>query len=121
VSRSGEGREGRAPSEGGVGWDWNALRRVWIEEGFQDEDFWRQTASSYSLAMEARANVRKRETERDLFIAWHTEAFAREKRLKPLAKYLSPSSQAGQSPKEMLSILKQFREKGANMNIRRVE
>lgn len=48
--------------------------------------------------------------------AWHAEAFARQKRLKPLAKYLSVQPRA-QSASEMLGALREMQARGAPMTI----
>lgn len=55
-----------------------------------------------------------------MFQAWQAERFARETRLKPMAKYLGElKPQRAQTPKEMLAGLKDLQNRGAPMNIRK--
>ncbi len=71
--------------------------------------------------MEGRSLAAVRRYEASLAQAWHTEAFAREKRLKPLAKYLSSNkAKPAQGPTEMLATLREIQSRGAPMTIRKV-
>jgi hypothetical protein len=57
-----------------------------------------------------------------MFGAWQAERFAREKRLKPLAKYLPElRPRHGQMPSEMLAALRALQSAGAPMTITRVD
>jgi len=72
--------------------------------------------------MEGRALAAKSRYDLALFAAWHGEAFAREKRLKPLGKYMAsgqPKRQQGAS--EMLAAMRELNARGAPMTIRKVE
>lgn len=70
--------------------------------------------------MEGRARAAVRRYEGDIALAWHTEAFAREKRLKPLAKYLSATKgKPAQGPAEMLATLRELKARGVAMKIRK--
>lgn len=80
-------REGRKPSQKGAGWDWSVLQRAWIAEGFDPDAFWHQTERSFVIAMEGRKDARQRATDDSLFLAWHIEAFARQKRLRTFKHY----------------------------------
>jgi hypothetical protein len=72
--------------------------------------------------LEGRNHAAKRQHDMLIGQAWHTEAFAREKRLKPLAKYLSASQpRSAQGSAEMLATLREIQARGAVMNIRKVE
>jgi hypothetical protein len=71
--------------------------------------------------MEGRARAAKREAEAMLSQAWHTEAFARQKHLKPLDKILAKRKpRRVQSPEEMLAILMQCQAGGAPLTIREI-
>jgi protoporphyrinogen oxidase len=72
--------------------------------------------------MEGRAHAATNAFELSMSQAWHTEAFAREKRLKSLGKYLAASKpQQPQAGAEMLATLREIKARGAPMTIRRVE
>lgn len=71
--------------------------------------------------MEGAGLAANQQTDLALFHAWHAEAFAREKRLKPLGKYLSSNRpKKSQSAAEMLATLQEFADRGAKMKIKRV-
>lgn len=70
--------------------------------------------------MEGAGLAAERAADRALFQAWHAEAFAREKRLKPLARYLSSGKPQKQGPAEMLATLREYKARGAAMEIKRV-
>ena len=111
------------PSEGGIGWDWDRLLRLWIEEGFPPETFWDQTERSFAAALEARIETRRLERERDLLNAYNMaslcgHAFAG--KLKPFGHYARSGGKAPQTPKQMLTALKAIKASGAAMAIRRV-
>lgn len=72
--------------------------------------------------MEGRARAAQTRYDQALSQAWHTEAFAREKRLKPLGKYLSASKPKNpQDSAEMLAALRELQARGAPMTIIRKE
>lgn len=53
--------------------------------------------------------------------AWHTEAFARQKRLKPLDKLLSAKpKRTRQTPDEMFAVLQQYMTGGAPLSLREI-
>lgn len=71
--------------------------------------------------MEGAGRAADRRVDLALFQAWHGEAFAREKRLKSLSKYRAQTGpQKGQSPAQLLGALREFKARGAKMEIRRV-
>lgn len=73
--------------------------------------------------MEGAALAAKRQHEGELVLAWHTAAFgaaAQAGKLKRLTHYLPKKPQREQTPEEMLAVLREFKARGANMNIRRV-
>ena len=69
--------------------------------------------------MEGAGLAAERQAEMALFQAWHGEAFAREKRLKPLSKYIKSGARK-QSPEELLAAFRDFQARGAKMEIRHV-
>lgn len=84
--------------------------------------FWRQTPRTFAIIMEGRARAAQHRYEMVLSQAWHTEAFARQKKLKPLEKYLTAAEpQKSQTPAEMLATLRELKERGAPMTFTRVE
>ena len=69
--------------------------------------------------MEGRARAAKREADASLSLAWHIEAFARQKRLKPLRELLGIKPKP-QSPDEMLAVFRQIAGKGVPMNFKQI-
>lgn len=69
--------------------------------------------------MEGRSRAAKRESDAMLSQAWHTEAFARQKKLKPLRELLGIKPKA-QTPDEMLAVFQQFASRGVPMNIKKL-
>jgi hypothetical protein len=71
--------------------------------------------------MEGAARRQKREFDLAIIQAWHTEAFARAKRLKKLSEYLADKpKRRAQTPDEMFAALQQLKAAGAPMNIRQI-
>ena len=91
----------------------------WAAAGLAPDSFWRQTPRSFAAIMEGRARAAKRNFELALSQAWHTEAFAREKRLKKLAEYLEGPPKA-RTADEILDAFLMFQALGAPMTIREV-
>lgn len=73
--------------------------------------------------MEGRARAATREFEGRLSQAWHTEAFAREKKLRPLGKYLNTAEKQDTSrgAGALLATLREMKERGVPMTIRRLD
>lgn len=74
-------------------------------------DFWRSTPRVIDAVLRGRTEAAKADDDRALALAWHIEAFARTKRLKPLPQYLSgpkrPASPARpQSSAEVLAVMR---------------
>lgn len=69
--------------------------------------------------MEGCALAAKRKSDAMLSHAWHVEAFARQKRLKPLREILGIKSKP-QTPDEMLSVFQAIQARGAPMNIKKL-
>jgi hypothetical protein len=61
----------------------------------------------------------KRQSDAMLSQAWHTEAFARTKRLKPLRELLDIKTKA-QTTDEMLAVFKAIAGRGVPMNFRQI-
>lgn len=59
----------------------------------------------------------KRQVERDVALAWHVEAFAREKRLKKLDQYLTKPNHRTAN---LLGALRAMKRKGVGMTIERI-
>lgn len=74
----------------------------------------------FIVIMEGRARAANRRLEEHLYGAWHSEAFQREKRLKPLSKYLTPATSQRQTPEDMLAMLREFQSRGAAMDIKKM-
>jgi nitrate reductase assembly molybdenum cofactor insertion protein NarJ len=70
--------------------------------------------------MEGRAHAAKQQFDIAVAGAWHAEAFARTKRLKPLSKYLAHDDSRGQDGAQMLAALREMNARGAPMTIRKV-
>jgi hypothetical protein len=69
--------------------------------------------------MDGRTRAAKREADAALSLAWHIEAFARQKKLKPLNQLLSIKPKA-QTPADMLDALRQFQARGVPMNFKQI-
>jgi hypothetical protein len=82
-------------------------------------EFWEQTPRSFVAIMDARARAAKRESDAALSLAWHIEAFARQKRLKPLREMLGIKPKA-QTTDEMLAVFRQIAGKGVPMNFKQI-
>lgn len=83
------------------------------------EAFWEQSPRSFVSIMEGCSRAAKRRSDAMLSQAWHTEAFARQKQLKPLDQLLRSPAKA-QTPDEMLAQLHGFAMRGAPMNFKQV-
>jgi hypothetical protein len=81
--------------------------------------FWDQTPRSFVAIMDGRARAAKREADAAISLAWHIEAFARQKRLKPLREMLGIKPKA-QTPDEMLAVFKAIAGKGVPMNFKQL-
>jgi hypothetical protein len=120
--RPAQEREGRKPSEGGVGWNWDALLRIWVSEGFQPETFWQQTERSFAASIEGRIEVREREAEAAFLLAYNTGAFsgiAAAGKLKKFAYYNQKPSKV-RNAANLLGMLRGMKKKGTPMTIERV-
>lgn len=91
----------------------------WVAAGLNPEDFWVQTPRSFVAIMEGVSRRAKRESDAKLSLAWHIEAFARQKRLKPLNQLLGIKPKA-QSTDEMLAVFQAFVARGVPMNIKKL-
>ena len=69
--------------------------------------------------MEGVSRRAKRESDASLSQAWHIEAFARQKKLKPLRELLGIKPKR-QTPDEMLAVLRSFAGRGVPMNFKQV-
>jgi hypothetical protein len=69
--------------------------------------------------MDGRHRAAKRESDAMLSQAWHTEAFARSKKLKPLHQLLAAKPKA-QTPADMLDALRQLQARGVPMNFKQI-
>lgn len=71
------------------------------------------------VVLQGAARAAKKNHEAMLFQAWHTEAFARTKKLPKLTDILGEKRKA-QTPEEMLDVFRQFQARGAGMTIRQL-
>jgi hypothetical protein len=69
--------------------------------------------------MEGCSLAAKRTSDAMLSQAWHIEAFARQKRLKPLRELLGIKPKA-QTPDEMLAVFQAFASRGVPMNFKQI-
>jgi len=74
--------------------------------------------------MEGAALAAKRQSERDVSLAWHTAAFtaaAKAGKLKKLDHYLKqPRRRPAQTPSDMLAVMREFQARGAKMTFKQV-
>lgn len=95
---------------------------MWCQS-FTPETFFDQTAATFAASLRGRAKARDLKAEQNVVLAWQTAAFsgaAQAGKLKPLANYLPSARPKPQTADEMLSVLRQFKARGAPMNIRKV-
>lgn len=72
--------------------------------------------------MEGRAHAAVQEFELAVSQAWHTEVFARQKKLKDLDQYLPKKAEAGPvAPELVLDAMLTLQAAGVPINIRKVE
>jgi hypothetical protein len=90
-----------------------------VAQGLPPSEFWDQSPRSFVAIMDGCARAAKRQSDAMLSQAWHTEAFARQKRLKPLREILGIKTKA-QSPDEMLAVLRAIHGRGVPMNFKQV-
>jgi hypothetical protein len=69
--------------------------------------------------MEGAARRAKRKSDATIALAWHIEAFARQKTLKPLRELLDVKPKA-QTPDEMLAAMLTMQARGTPMNIKKL-
>ena len=65
----------------------------------------------------------KRKYESDIVMAWHIAAFsaaAQAGKLKKLDRYISGPPRRPQTPEEMLAVLREFKDRGAEMDFKQV-
>lgn len=82
-------------------------------------EFWVQTPRSFVAILDGRSRAAKQDYELAVAQAWHTEAFARTKRLKRLIDYLKEPK--AQTPEEILAAFRSFQSHGAPMEIEQLE
>lgn len=95
---------------------------VWVEAGQDPASFWDQTPRTFAAVLEGCERRERRSYELATFQAWQAERMSREKRLKPVAKYvgeLRPPKR--QTPGEILANLREMNARGSPMTIRKVE
>lgn len=119
-----EGEEEK-PSEGGVGWDWPVLLRLWIEEGLDEADFWRQTGNTFQIVMNARFEARKNRYRDDTILAWQIGNFAGAAfagKLKDLSHYLAdPTEDKSRGGAQLLGLFMSMKKRGAPIKIERLQ
>lgn len=85
------------------------------------DSFWRQSPRSFVAVMKGCARAAKRALDLSVSQAWHGEAFARQKHLEKLSKYIGSSEpKRAQTPEEMLAVFRSFQSQGAGMTITQV-
>lgn len=95
---------------------------MWVEAGFDPDNFWHQTPDTFGLAMKGVRRRMERESDAQVALAWQTGAFAaaaQAGKLKPLRHYIRKPGPV-QKPSEMLSILREFQARGAGMKITKI-
>lgn len=92
---------------------------MWIEAGFDPDQFWHQTPDTFTLAMKAVRKRMERDADDRVAMAWQTGVFAataQAGKLKPLKHYLRKPSEK-QSPSDMLAVMRSFQARGSSMKI----
>lgn len=90
-----------------------------MANGLDPDVFWAQTPRSFVSIMEGCSRAAKRKSDAMISHAWHVEAFARQKKLKPLREMLGVKAKP-QTTDEMLAELRGFQSRGVPMNIKRL-
>ena len=89
---------------------------MWAEAGFDPDSFWNQTPRRLDAILTGYVQRRRIEAEQAISTAWHTEAFARVKRLPTLDKALGrkPPPPKDQSNDELLAAMRTWAAMSAN-------
>lgn len=77
-----------------------------------------QTPRTFIAIMEGAARAAKQQFEMFVSGAWHGEAFARTKRLKPLSDYLT--EHVDQRPPDLLSAFREMKARGVSVDIKKL-
>lgn len=108
MAGTGEGCEGRKPSEGAP-WNWGQLLVEWCAAGLPPGEFWKQTPRTLALILEGRGKAAERALELAMFTAHQTAGLSRTERIEPLKYYLDklkPREVRKQTPAEMIATLR---------------
>ena len=81
-------------------WDWGVAQKLWIDAGRSPASFWLATVREIQLVALSHAERVRRETDQIKWLAFHSEALARSKRLPDFNKFMGKASEA-QSEEEM--------------------
>jgi hypothetical protein len=95
---------------------------MWVEAGFDPDNFWHQTPDTFGLTMKGVRKRMERESDAQITLAWQTGAFAASAqagKLKPLRSYIRKPGPV-QKPSEMLAHLREFQARGAGMKITKI-
>ena len=90
-----------------------------MAQGLPPSEFWDQSPRSFVAIMDGCSRAAKRKSDAMLVHAWHVEAFARQKRLKPLNELLGIKPRA-QTTDEMLAVFRAIAGRGVPMNFKKI-
>jgi hypothetical protein len=102
-----------------------ALLSDWALAGQSPDTFWSQTPASFDAVMRGAIRARRMQGDADLALAYSVAALsaaAQAGKLKSLSHYQRRGDRGNlaQTPQEMLSVFRQFKARGAPINIQRV-
>lgn len=67
--------------------------RSWVECGLEPSHFWKLTLREIRVVLDGAVARLKRDRDEKIILAWHIEAFARQKKLPPLERLLKMEDQ----------------------------
>ena len=89
--------------------------------GLQPDDFWEQVPDTYNTILTGRQKASQFKMDEIITGAWFAEMMAREKRLKPPARYIAMTKpKKPQTGADVLAIFQNFKAAGVPVDIKKL-
>jgi hypothetical protein len=95
------------------------MLEIWCEE-FAPDTFFEQSAQTFGASLRGRVERHRRDAERDLALAYHTGAFSRASKPKPLRHYLAQLRSSQDPGAGLLGGFRALKARGLPVSIKRV-
>jgi hypothetical protein len=95
------------------------LLEIWCEE-FTEDTFWRQSFQTFLASLNGRVEAHRNNAKRDMALAYHTGAFSRASKARPLSHYLGQLDKGRSKAADALSFFSAMKAKGLPVKITRV-